>query len=143
MHWYSSLPFELVMPVNMPKSALAQWRDAIEVIADCCKTFNTKIELVRIHYHERPRRTYGYKHPMGVTISEEREIILCSHDIDTAIHEVAHVKANENHTAKWAKWYVKMARHYMTDEFLKKSMKNACKHYRPVRPLVRKFNILP
>jgi hypothetical protein len=142
MQWYADLPFELVMPVTMPKSELAKWRDAIEVIADCCKTFNTKIQLVRIHHHEKERRTYGYQHPMGVSISEEGEIILCAKDVDTAIHEVAHVKANENHTPKWARWYVKMAQHYMTDAMLRKSMKNACKHYRAVRPLVKKFGIL-
>jgi hypothetical protein len=126
----------------MPKSQLSKWRDAIEVIADSCKTFNSRVELVRIHYHDKDRRVYGFKHPMGVSISEEREIILCAKDVDTAIHEVAHIKSNENHTPKWARWYVKMARHYMADKFLRDSMKNACKHYRPVRPIVRKFQIL-
>ena len=142
MAWYTKLPFELVMPVTMPKSELAKWREAIEVTADTVSTFNCKVNLVRLHHHERPRRTYGYAHPMGVSISEEGEIVLCAKDVDTAIHEVAHIKANENHTPKWAKWYVKMACHYMTDSFLRESMKNACKHYRPVRPLVRKLGIL-
>jgi hypothetical protein len=142
MKWYADLPFELVVPVTMPKSELPKWREAIEVIADSCKTFKSGVQLVRLHHHEKERKTYGYHHPMGISISEEHEIILCAKDIDTAIHEAAHVKSNENHTPKWARIYVKMARHYMTDEFLRTSMKNACKHYRPVRPLVRKLGIL-
>jgi|688.fasta_scaffold1641789_1 hypothetical protein len=142
MTWYKNLPFELVIPIEMPKRAMSGWRDAIEVLADSMKTFDVKVTVVRLHYHVPPRQRFGEKHPMGETVSEDGEITLCSNDVDTVVHELAHVKSNENHTPKWARAYFKFADYYMDEEYVRDAMKHASQFYPSVRKIARERGII-
>jgi hypothetical protein len=142
MRWYNDLPFELVAPIDMPKSSLSPWRRSLQLIARCKKEFNIKVKVVRIHHHEPERTRYGHYHPMGYTYSDEAEMVLCAKDIDTALHEMAHIWANENHTPKWAAKYIRLAQEYMNPEELDAAIRHSASNYRCVKERARRMGII-
>ena len=142
MRWYNDLPFELVMPVDMPKASLSPWRRSLQLIARAKKDFNIKVKSVRVHHHDPERTRYGHYHPMGYTYSDDAEMVLCAKDIDTALHEMAHIWTNENHTAKWAAKYIKLCQEYMNPQELDASIRHSASNYKCVRERARKMGIV-
>lgn len=142
VRWYNDLPFELVVPIDMPKESLAAWKKPLQLIARARKEFNIKVKVVRIHHHEPERTRYGHYHPMGYTYSDDAEMVLCAKDIDTALHEMAHIWTNENHTPKWAAKYIRLAQEYMNDKELEAAIRHSANNYKCVREKARKMGII-
>ena len=135
MAWYEDLPFELVIPVRMPKSDLARWRKSLSVVAAIAESRKINLTVVRLHYHNPPksRSSYGDHHPMGEAETDFGEVTLCANDVDTAVHELAHIVTKEAHTRKWAATYIRLATEYMPLGVAKRALRHAAKFYKPVK----------
>jgi hypothetical protein len=133
--WYEDLPFELVIPVQMPKRDLTRWRKSLTVVAAIAESRKINLTVVRLHYHNPPksRSSYGDHHPMGEAETDFGEVTLCANDVDTAVHELAHIITKENHTKKWAETYIKLATEYMPIGVAKRALRHASKFYKTVQ----------
>ena len=142
MRWYNDLPFELVVPIDMPKSSLSPWKRSLQLIARAKIEFNIKVKTVRIHHHDPERTRYGHYHPMGYTYSDDAEMVLCAKDIDTALHEMAHIWSNENHTQKWASKYIRLAQEYMNSKELDAAIRHSAENYKCVKERAKRMGII-
>lgn len=136
------MPFQIIAPLEMPKSSLSAWRQALNVLARISKDKGIKLVTVRLHYHDPERKRWGHYHPMGYTYSDEAEITLCAKDLDTAVHEMAHVWTNQNHTDKWAAKYMQLVREYIPEDEAVAAIKNAANNYRCVKVRAKRIGLV-
>ena len=107
--WFSTLPFSVVCEKGMTKDYLKRYKAALLILARAVTNEKILLRLVRLHYHEGE-----YCRDAGFAEDWEHKITLCSADIDTALHELAHVATHSEHSKRWAKYLFRLHKKYMS-----------------------------
>lgn len=117
------------------------WDPTLNLMQNVIDRYHIPIKIVKLHYHKKPRKAWGEKHPFGHSIYAHGEIVLCSQDFDTALHELAHCWSMNPHTDKWARCYLQLIEKYLPPEEFRLKMERAKKTYKPVRRMAHLFEL--
>ena len=107
--WLSSLPFKVVCKKGMTKDYLKRYKLALEVAARAVTNEKIFLRLVRLHYHSDQLCADA-----GFAEDWKHEITLCAADVDTVLHELAHVATHSEHSKRWAKYLFRLHKKYMS-----------------------------
>ncbi len=107
--------FRTVYDPAAPKSERSRWRPALSFIKRVCVEQGIPLKRVHLHYHP-DEEDVPEDHPFGEAEYWNNVIYLCSDDVDTTLHELAHVWTQSWHTPKWASVYLSLCEAYMTRE---------------------------
>jgi len=125
----------------MPLAELSAWNPTLHLIQSVIDRYHIPLKKVRLHYHPRARKIWNEKHPFGESYYTHAEMTLCSKDFDTALHEIAHLWARNQHTDKWARCYLHLLEKYLTREEFMAKMERAKKVYKPVYRMAHLFEL--
>jgi hypothetical protein len=107
--WFSSLPFKVVCEKGMTKDYLKRYKPTLLTMARVVTDNKIFLRLVRLHYHaDAPCKNAGYAEDWI------HKITLCSADLDTMLHELAHVATKSDHSKRWAKYLFRLHKKYMS-----------------------------
>ena len=107
--WFSTLPFNVVCEKGMKKDYLKRYKPALLILARAVANEKILLRKVRLHYHAE-----GSCENAGYAEDWEHKLTLCSADIDTALHELAHVATHSEHSKRWAKYLFRLHKKYMS-----------------------------
>jgi hypothetical protein len=93
----------------MTKDYLKRYKPALLILARAVTNEKILLRLVRLHYHQAE-----YCRDAGFAEDWVHKITLCSADIDTALHELAHVATHSEHSKRWAKCLFRLHKKYMS-----------------------------
>lgn len=131
---YRKLPFAVSFPERMTHRAITAWLKTIKIIGKAAKENNVKVHRVTLHHHTRTMCKWNFGHPMGSAETDAGDIDLCSDDLDTALHEIAHVWTKQGHSPLWAEKWMYLQDKYITDKRIaQKYYEDAVEDYRGVR----------
>lgn len=107
--WFSSLPFKVVCGKGMTKDYLKRYKPALLIMARAVTDHKIFLRQVSLHYHaDQMCRDAGFAEDWV------QKLTLCSADIDTALHELAHVATRSEHSKRWAKYLFRLHKQYMS-----------------------------
>jgi hypothetical protein len=131
---YRKLPFAVKFPARMTHRTISAWIKTLNVLAIAVKENDIEIKKVSLHHHTRTTSKWHSGHPMGSADTDGAHIDLCSDDIDTALHEIAHIWTKQGHSPLWAEKWMLLQDKYITDKCIaRKYYEDAVEDYRGVR----------
>jgi hypothetical protein len=130
---YRNFPFVVKFPRRMPRQDLNAWLPTLKILARAARENDIEVRKVVLHHHTRSVYL-GADHPMGAADTDEMLIELCAEDVDTALHEIAHVWTRAGHSPTWAEKWMFLQDKYIEDKSLaRKYYEVAVADYRGVR----------
>jgi predicted metal-dependent hydrolase len=87
------------------------------------------IDEVHVHWHADQRRNSC---SLGEALGAKITLCTTPTDEDTFIHEVAHIGIAGQHSAKWAKLFVDMAKHFLPKYRAAAAIYDAWKSYKSI-----------
>jgi hypothetical protein len=130
--WEENLPFKLTYPKRAEPKHVKVFKKSIQAIADMSRRHRIKVAEVKLHVHDF-QQPY---HALGYAVSEINEITLCGWDVETGLHELAHIWSGEAHTTGWAKRLLQLHQEYSPRK-AKKWEKTLFKQYRSARTVIK------
>lgn len=109
-----NLPFRVIVPKTLAPEERGIWDQTLSVLGQASRENGIQIKSVRLHHH--PANKKQSEHALGWADLDLGEIVLCGNDIDTALHEAAHVWSRNYHSPKWAKHLLTLYARYAGDK---------------------------
>jgi hypothetical protein len=108
--WMTSLPFRVVCQRGMTKEYLKRFKTGLLILAMAVAKNKISLRTVRLHFHGDGTHCPWH----GESAHWVQYITLCSADTETALHELAHVWADQGHSKKWARLLFRLHRQFTT-----------------------------
>ena len=134
--WARVYQFSIMTPKGMSDRALKQWKPMLDQAHKIAETESVPIRLLRIHHHP----TNPMACAAGAAYEKTNEIMMCTlpTDMDTLLHEFAHLLAHGGHTDAWAETCFFLYRKYLPKHEIDFSIWEACRVYKNARVVFRR-----
>lgn len=130
--WEDDLPFTLTYPKRAEPKHVKVFKKSLQAIADMSRRHRIRVAAVKLHVHDF-QQPY---HALGYAVSETSEITLCGWDIETGLHELAHIWTGDAHTEFWAERLIQLYHEYAPRK-AKKWEQSLGKSYRSARKFLK------
>ncbi len=134
--WARAYQFSIMAPKGMSDRALKRWKPMLDQAQKIAETESVPLRLLRIHHHPN--------NPMdcaaGAAYEKTNEIMMCTvpSDMDTLLHEFAHLLAHGGHTEAWAETCFFLYRRYLPKHEIDFAVWEACRVYKNARVVFRR-----
>ena len=87
------------------------WDRSIKIAAKAAKEHYIPVRYIKIHKH-----LFRNNCDLGLTDTARRTIELCDDQAETALHELAHIWSQANHTEIWVRKLYQLHEEYLEDD---------------------------
>lgn len=135
--WARLYHFSIIAPKTMSHAALKKWKPLLDNANRIADIESVPVKSVQIHYH--PNNPMDC--PAGSAQEQTGEIMLCTvrNDLDTVLHEFAHLLAHGGHTELWAEVCILLYRKYLPKDEQEYAVWEACRVYKNARVVYRRL----
>lgn len=130
--WEDELPFKLTYPKRAQPKHIKVFKKSLQAIGEMSRRHRVRIAAVKLHIHDF-QQPY---HALGYAVSETAEITLCGWDVETGLHELAHIWTGDAHTTYWAERLIQLYHEYSPRK-AKKWEQSLFKSYRSARKFIK------
>lgn len=133
--WSRAYQFSIITPKTMSYRALKSWQPLLDKAATISEKESVPVRSVRIHHH--PNNPMDC--PAGAAFEKTGEVIMCTvpSDLDTLLHEFAHLLAHGGHNEAWAESCFLLYRRYLPKHEVDFAIWEACRAYKNARVVFR------
>lgn len=134
--WSRAYQFSIITPKTMSDRALKTWQPLLDQAAQISERESVPVRSVRIHHH--PNNPMDC--PAGAAFEKTGEVIMCTvpSDLDTLLHEFAHLLERGGHTEGWAETCFLLYRKYLPKHEVEFAIWEACRVYKNARVVFRR-----
>jgi hypothetical protein len=129
-------PFKVLTSWWMTTQDYASWRKSLKTAARAARKHKIPVYSIELHHHWSTPSC-----DLGQAEESRKTIVLCDNHPETALHELAHLWAQDRHTKEWARKLFLLHREFLSKEEVGFYQREAARMYKTAREIVEKERI--